>query len=44
MGGTSTDVTSDTPFGCARRAGPRGKVRDLLENDAMLAPPAAELR
>ena len=34
---TSGDVMRDTPFGCACRAGPRGKVRDPLENDVMTA-------
>jgi hypothetical protein len=41
-GRTSGDVTCDTRFGCGRRAEPRGKVDDPLENDAMSARLAAE--
>ena len=44
MGRTSDDVMRDTSFARARRAGPRGKVRDPLENRAMTAQLAAEIR
>jgi hypothetical protein len=44
MAHTSGDVMHDTPFACGRRAGPRGNVRDPLENDAMTAQLAADPR
>jgi hypothetical protein len=41
---TSVRVTRDTSPACGRRAAAHGKVRDPLENDAMVAPPDAEIR